>query len=162
MEYFLGGSFFSSFGWIGPRFFPKSAALSAVEDGGALLRRSRGPRTQVRTAQTHAPPSESSRDDGCADVSLVLRSQLRAEVVTDEGLCSWQEEGVVLPQHILVDSESGAVKSRMSGCIPGYACGGDRVFYQEGPEVLSAPAPGTHAWVSLENGTLNGTAAPEL
>ena len=118
MEYFLGGSFFSSFGWIGPRFFPKSAALSAVEDGGALLRRSRGPRTQ--------------------------------------------EEGVVLPQHVLVDSESGAVKSRMSGCIPGYACGGDRVFYQEGPEVLSAPAPGTHAWVSLENGTLNGTAALEL
>ena len=113
MEYFLGGSFYSSFGWIGPRFFPSSSVRSSPADGGASVRRGRGPRTR--------------------------------------------EQGVVLPQRILVDQEGSSpravVKSKMSGCIPGYPeCGGDRVFYEEGPDVEPFPAAHAHAWI------YNGTA----
>lgn len=109
MEYYLGGSFYSSFGWIGPRFFPTSTAFGGV---GKALRLSRGP------------------------------------------TCT--EQGVVLPQRIMVDSESGADKSIMNGCIPGYECGGDRVFFQGGPTLQSQPPAGTFAWIY--NGTIDRAA----
>ena len=34
-----------------------------------------------------------------------------------------------------------------NGCIPGYACGGDRVFYVQGPDVVSDPPTGTTRWI---------------
>ena len=52
--------------------------------------------------------------------------------------------------------DSGGAKPEgviTNGCIPGYPCGGDRVFYSAGPEVESDPPPGTTRWI------WNGTAA---
>ena len=65
----------------------------------------------------------------------------------DTGGPATREAGVVLPSRILVDSETRAgALSNMSGCIPGYPCGGDRVFFQMGP-ITSAPPAGTTAWI---------------
>lgn len=101
-EYFLGGSFYSSFGWIGPRFFPLSSRRGGVD--GAAVRRDRGP-------------------------------------------ASAREDGVVTPLRIMVDSETNPkALSNISGCIPGYECGGDRVFFQMGTRTSQPPA-GTHAWI---------------
>ena len=52
------------------------------------------------------------------------------------------------PSRIMVDS--GGKKPNgviTNGCIPGYPCGDDRVFYSAGPEVKSDPPPGTTRWI---------------
>jgi hypothetical protein len=127
-EYFLGGSFYSSFGWIGPRFFPSSAAGSA----GSIERAPAGGSADSwlwRAADQTYPT-----DDGG---KAARRSRGPAAVDT----------GVVLPTRIMVDSETRAgALSNMSGCIPGYACGGDRVFFQMG-QIASEPPAGSHTWI---------------
>ena len=104
--------FYSSFGWIGPRFFPTSAALSTLDGNGAALRRSRGPTSR--------------------------------------------EQGAVLPSRVMVDSEAHSVNN---GCIPGYECGGARVFFSKGPEIATGkeiPALGHKTWI------WNGTKASSM
>jgi hypothetical protein len=131
-EYFLGGSFYSSFGWIGPRFFPSSSAGS------------------WRRRRQHRPLDRERADDWMWQVANdggAARRRARGPRIGSK------ERGVALPSRIMVDSESNPLAlSNMSGCIPGYECGGDRVFFQMGTPASQPPA-GSHTWIYNGTGT---------
>ena len=64
----------------------------------------------------------------------------------------------IVPARIMVDSGGNKPEGAVTnGCIPGYPCGGDRVFYKQGKDVVSDPAPGEVAWIW--NGTSTHHAA---
>ena len=141
---------------IGPRFFPKSSQASSGGSGGGGGGSSiNGGLHQQPRLMLAAAGGGSGRDHHETLPGDAWLWQLAAgggaAVRRSRGPAT-SETGVVLPTRILVDSETRAgALSNMSGCIPGYPCGSDRVFFQMGP-IESAPPAGTTAWIFNSTG----------